>query len=111
PLAMAKQLVFEQVGGYRRAVDREKASVFRASLAVDGAGDQLLAGAALADEQDRRAGRRYPADYLEDPLHGRAAAHDLVRLTAPTQLAAQTLVFEEQLAVGQQPANLAEHFI
>src|SRR5208282_481137 len=29
----------------------------------------------------------------------------------PTQLAAQTLVFEEQLAVGQQPANLAEHFI
>ena len=44
---------------------------------VDGPGDDFLAGAGLADEQDVRGAWRGEANEAIDVLHGRRAAHDL----------------------------------
>ena len=46
-------------------------------VAVQGGGDQLLAGAALADDQDGGVGRRGQADRLEDLAHRGALADQL----------------------------------
>src|ERR1700757_4209280 len=79
--AMAEELVFEQVLRNRRAVDGEEATSGRCPvdalvrrLIVDGAGDELLAGAAFANQKDCGSSRSDLADHLEDTLHGRAAA-------------------------------------
>src|SRR5207248_3112297 len=42
---------------------------------------------------------------------GRAAADDQLRVGGAVQLAPQPLVFQVQLAVGEQPADLAQHFV
>ena len=46
------------------------------AVLVDGPGDQLLAGAALAEDQHGDVLRGDPADRLAHLLHGRAAADD-----------------------------------
>ncbi len=47
-LLVAEQLALQQRLGNRRAVDRQERPVGAAAVLVEGAGDQLLAGAALA---------------------------------------------------------------
>src|SRR5438105_10774541 len=88
-LAVAEELVFEQVVRDGGAVDGQEAGVRVRAEAVDGPGDQLLAGAAGAGDEDRRARCSDLADQLEDLLHGRPAADDVVRVVAPGKLAAQ----------------------
>ena len=65
-LDVAEQLALEQALGQGAAVDADvRAGVARAEV-VDGAGDQLLAGPGLADDQDAGARR---GDLVGDPVH------------------------------------------
>ena len=64
---------------------------------MDGAGDQLLAGAALAVDQHRRGGAGDALDQREDRLHPAALADDVVEGVFLLQLAAQVDVLVRQL--------------
>ncbi len=79
PLDVAKQLAFHKVGVQARHVDRQERAIAVGAVAVDGAGDQLLAGAALAGDEDGGVARGHQGDALEDRLHGRALPDDLFR--------------------------------
>jgi len=68
---MAEQLGLEDRLGQRRAVGRDEAGVDPGAVLVNVAGEQLLAGPALAEQQH---GRRRVRGLLGD-LEGRA--HDL----------------------------------
>ena len=71
---VAEEFAFEQVFGDRRAVDGDERLVHAGAVLENGAGDEFLAGAAFAGDQDGRAGRRDLADELVNLLHcGRIA--------------------------------------
>ncbi len=59
---VAEQLALEQVLGDRRAVERDELLVLARRQVVQAAREQLLAGAALAEQQHRHVGRREPLD-------------------------------------------------
>ena len=73
-LLVAEQLALQQALRDGRAVDRQERLVGPLAVLVDGPGDQLLAGAALAEDQHRHVLRGDPADRLVHLLHRRAAA-------------------------------------
>jgi hypothetical protein len=75
-LDVAEQLALEQVGRHRAAVDGHERLVLARAQVVDGAGDQLLAGAALAGDEHGRVAVGDPVDQLADPADGRALADD-----------------------------------
>src|SRR5690606_10722984 len=76
-LHVPEQLGLEQVLGYRAAVERYECGIAAVALAVDQAGDQLLAGAALArDEHGRRVAGDLGGD-LEGAGHGGRLRDDL----------------------------------
>src|SRR5690606_210096 len=72
------------------------------AVAMDGAGDELLAAAALADEQDRDAGGGDPVDGVEQAADGVALADDVVVLEAGA-----TGSVDGELALGDVEAGLA----
>ena len=61
---VAEQLAFQKRLGDGGAVEADERPFAALAGKVDGAGDQLLAGAAFAADQHRRVGRRDPADLL-----------------------------------------------
>ena len=77
-LLVAEQLALQQGLGDGGAVDGQERRLGPGAVLVDGARDQLLAGAALAGDQDGDVLGRDPADRLVDLEHGRAAADDRV---------------------------------
>ncbi len=74
---MAEQDALDQVLRDRAAVDGHERLRFAGALALDGAGDQLLADArfALDEDGDRRIGGAFAE--LDDPLHGLAAGDEV----------------------------------
>ena len=77
-LLVAKQFVFDQRLGQRRAVDLDEGPRPPGAVVVDGAGEELLARAALAGDEDRGVG---PPGFFDDGVgraHGLALADDLV---------------------------------
>ncbi|MCY1174238.1 hypothetical protein D9M73_144320 [compost metagenome] len=73
---MAEQFGFDQGFRDRRAVHRDQRRLGAARQVVQGAGDQFLAGARLALDQDIGVGRRDLADLHEEFLHRRTGADD-----------------------------------
>ncbi len=73
---MPEELVLEQIVGKGAAVDADERSVLAIAVEVQGLGDQLLAGSALARDQDGALGGRHPVDEVEDPAHLPGAADD-----------------------------------
>ena len=65
-LLVAEQLALQQVLGDGGAVDGQERRLGPQAVLVDGAGDQLLAGAALAGDQDGDVLGRDAADRLVD---------------------------------------------
>src|SRR6266699_4649535 len=81
----------------RGAVDRQERAAAPRALRVQGARQQLLAGAALAGEEHRRARARGSLDQIEDLLHARAVRHDreallLERVSQAAQLLLEPLL-------------------
>ena len=95
-LDVAEEVALEQVRREGAAVDRDEGGVGPVRVQVDGPGDQLLAGPALALEEDRAPGRGGRLDQLEDGLHGLALADDVGEAEALAELVleADVLVLE-----------------
>ena len=74
PLLMAEHFAFQQGFHQRAAIHRDERSFGLRTCAVDGAGDEFLAGAGFAADQHRHAALRYHADGFVGLLHGAAAA-------------------------------------
>ena len=75
-LDVAEQLRFEEPRGQGGAVDLDERPVGPGAGRVDRLGDQLLAGPALAEDQDRRRAGRGLADRRQHPPDGRARTAD-----------------------------------
>ena len=77
-LLVAEELAADELLGDRAGVHGDERAVAAAASVVDRARDELLAGAALADDQDRRHRRGDALDPREDVAHLlRAADHPL----------------------------------
>ena len=74
---MSEQLAFEQMLGNRRAIDNDKRPPGARAVVVDRAGDDFLASAALAEQQDRAVAVGHGPDHIEDCAHGRRNANDV----------------------------------
>ena len=96
PLLVAKQGAFEQLLGQGATVDLEEGLRGPQAASVQDPRDHLLAGAALALQQDRGVQRRDLADLLQQPLDGRRAADQDLTLGAPVQYVSQAV----DLAIG-----------
>ena len=77
---VTEELALDQVLRDRAAVHDHERAVRARAAPVDGARDQLLAGAALAGHQHRRVGVRDLVDQLRDRAHRGTAADDAVAL-------------------------------
>ena len=75
-LLVAEQLALDQLARDRRHVDRDERAVAALAVVVQRAGDQLLAGAALAGDQHGEVGVHQPGDDAVDLLHRRRAADE-----------------------------------
>ncbi len=76
-LLVAEQLWFDEIFRDGRHVEGDEILVGARAVLVQGMGDQLLAGAALAVDEHRDAGARQAADGAEHLLHRRRLADDL----------------------------------
>ena len=74
--------------------------------------DELLAGAALAVDQNRRPARRGLDDEVEHLAHARAAADDLAEpVRARLQVLTQRAVLGDEPALRQRVAQHDQHFV
>jgi hypothetical protein len=98
---VAEQLALDQRLGHRRQVDRDERRLGPRRVVVDRARDQLLAGAALAGDQDRRGRAGDPADQSEDLLHGLGPRDHVLEAVLALDLALQPRDLSPQRALGQ----------
>src|SRR5690606_22718098 len=80
---VAEQLAFDQVVADRAAIDDDERLVAPWPLVVNGARDDILAGAGLALKEHGRVRRRDPLEHSEDRAHRQAVSQrvpELVRL-------------------------------
>ena len=94
PAGVAEELALVQLARHRRAVHLDQRPCRSAAPPVHLAGDQLLARAALAEDEDGRVGRRHQVDLPGDRLQRRAAADQLAEGPGPRHLLAQVLVLQ-----------------
>jgi hypothetical protein len=73
---MAEELALHQGLGQRRAVDRDERPAAAGAALVQSAGDELFAGAALAEDQHREIGVGDATDTREELDHDRTLADD-----------------------------------
>ena len=66
---VAEQLAFDKVGIEGGDVNGQERPVAAPAVAVNGAGDEFLARAALAGNKHRGVARRHQGDALEHHLH------------------------------------------
>ena len=107
PLLPPEQLALDQSLRNGGAVHPDHRAAGPRAPVVDGRRDQLLARAGLAEEQNRRAGRRHLLDLLQDPAHDEALARDLPRSPAGLRFIPQVDVFAGQPV--PQPRILRKH--
>src|SRR6185295_1902845 len=82
---VTEQLRLDQGLGDGGRVDGHERLLPPGTLAMDGTGDQFLAGAALARDEDRRIGARHLGDELEEPPHLRRLTDDVASVLPPGQ--------------------------
>ena len=104
-LDVAEQGALEQFAGHRPGVHGDERPVAALRVVVDRLGDQLLAGAALAADQDVALGRRGPADQVEHLADRPALADDAVEPLALSQLLLEVAVLGGQATALQALAD------
>ena len=102
---VAEQLRLEQRLGDRRAVDLDERHVALRAAVVNGARDELLAGAGLAGDEHRALGIGDALGPADDLLHRPAAADDAVVVELFVALAAQVAVLGAQPLVIERAAD------
>ncbi len=95
-LFVAEQLAFEQAGGDGGAVELDEGALAAAAQVVNGAGDQLLAGAGFAQDQDRGIGGRHGGYLIQHFAETRIVADDLAEI-----LLGADFIFQVELLFGQ----------
>ena len=78
PFDVTEQLALDQRRTERGQIDRHEGPLGSQRVAMNRAGDQLLAGAALAGDQHRAIAAGNQSNPLEDVLHGRAGPEQFV---------------------------------
>ena len=103
---MAEQFAFQEAGGDGGAIELDEGAFAAAAQVVDGAGDELLPGPSLAENENRR-GRGSDGLYLaQDALQERVPADDLFEVVLGADLAFEVALLLRQLAVEH--GDLAE---
>ena len=98
-LAVAEQLAFDERFRQRAAIDRDKRLAGARALVVNGAGDQFLAGAGLAqDEHGRLRGRNF-GDQRANAIHAGRSADQPRRAFDALQPALERAVLLRELAL------------
>jgi hypothetical protein len=110
---VAEELALDQAFRNRCAVHRDEAPAAALTEVVDGAGGELLSGAARAVDQHRGARPRDLPNGLEDLLHALAAPEELAQALPPLDLRPQArdlvlegAVIEELLDLDPQRVDL-----
>src|SRR5262249_41090677 len=93
-LHVSEQLRFKEVFGYSCAVEADELLVLPWAIKMDRSCNQFLSRSRLALDQDRAGQARDCFDRVEDALHGRAAADDVVKGIFLVELPPQILVFK-----------------
>src|SRR5206468_12782989 len=103
-LLVSKELALEERLGNRRAVDGDEGLVRTAREAVHRAGQELLAGAAVPEQQHRRARRGDLLDRAAQAPHRVADPEDALERHRPGALA-QPPVLLLELTDAQRPPH------
>src|SRR5690349_1084556 len=77
-LLMSEQLALQERLGDRGAIDRDEGLASPRTQAMDRVSEQLLAGSAFAEQENRHVSRSDPFHAPENLQHLRAAADDAV---------------------------------
>src|ERR1039458_6629451 len=100
-LFMAEQFALQECLRNGAAVDGDEQARFSGATPVDGEGGHLLAGAALAQDEDRGIGRRHLADRAEDTLHlGTGAEQSFEGFSSQLHLQIAVVPFEARDVKG-----------
>ena len=108
---MAKERGFEQVSRHGAGIHRNKRAVLARRIGMDGLGDQLFAGAALALNQNRRAAGRNLRDQVENLQHGLALADNILEVIALLQGALKLLVFFFSAAAAHRGPHVRQQLL
>src|SRR5205809_60198 len=101
-LLVAEELAFEEGLGNRRAIDANITRIATVTERVQRAGDELLAGAAFAKDQDRGMRLRNRLDQLLEFAHARRFADDLLQTERFRRTGAELGIFgDKQFNLGQ----------
>jgi hypothetical protein len=95
---MPEEFALDQILGQRAAVDRHERSFAAQTLFVNRAGDQLLAGAGLTEDEDRRFRRGDAFDQGSHLLHRAGLADELRFAFDPFDAAVQCAHLVHHLA-------------
>src|SRR6267142_3810264 len=109
PPFVAEQLALQERFRDGGTVDREKGARRARGVVVNGAGDQLLAGARLSVDEHGRRARRHLPDHAEDVLHLAVVADDVGEREAIDELLDERQVLAEQAGLLQGPAHRQDH--
>ena len=99
PFSWPNSSASSRLGASARAVERDERAVGARADAMDRAREQLLAGAALADDQHGRIRRRDAIDHREQLAHQRRLADHLAEAARALDLAAQPADLARERAV------------
>jgi hypothetical protein len=86
---VAKQLAFQKILRNRTAIEWQKDTIFPRAIGVNRSGDNLLANAAFAGNQNRRGSRRDLSDQGRDLLHRPTATEGPIRTKLAVNFPAQ----------------------
>jgi len=100
-----EELALDQASGDGAAVHLDERPVAARAAVVQGPGDELLPGAGLAPDEDRRVARRHAGHLVEQSAQRRSAAHDLLDIVLAAKLLLQIDV------LGVQPVAQALQFL
>ena len=103
---MAEEIAFQQPGGHRGTVHLDHSARVAAAEIMNGAGNQLFAGAGFAEDQHGAVALRHHFDLLEYAVHRFAAADDFAKLALDIiQLFGERQIFIHQPLL--KPLNFA----
>jgi len=108
---VAEELAFDEVGGEAAAVDDDKGEVAAGAGVVDGAGDEFLACAGLAGDEDGLAGGGDVGDLAEELLHAGGVADEAGEFVAGLEAGAHAAVFEQDGAAFGEAVDAEEEVL
>ena len=108
---MAEQGGFQKLGRQGAAVDRDEHLVRARGVGVDGLGDQLLAGAGFARDQNGGAAGSHLGHQIQDAHHTLAAADDVGEAVALLEGALELGVLALQAMPGDDPFDLQQQLV